>query len=85
MINCSSLVVFVDESSPSKRVLSFLEKACASSYEVRNYNECIDDILMLEGGSSLLPLIWNKNNNKIIVGCPLRYEDFLEKLRDILE
>jgi hypothetical protein len=84
-MNCDSLVVFIDESSPSKRLLSFLEKACTSAFEIRDYREYIYDILMLEGGSSLLPLIWNKKNNKIIVGCPLRYEGFLEKLREILE
>lgn len=84
MRRCDPLVVFVDSSSPSRRILGFLTEAGCEGHEVRYYKGHEDDIIMLEGGSSLLPLVWNKINNKIIVGCPLKFEEFLEKLEEVL-
>lgn len=84
MISCQDILVFIDESPPSKRILNYLQKAGCNDFVVKNYKEHIEDILMLEAGSSLVPLVWNKKNNKIIVGCPLEYEDFLAKLKDLI-
>lgn len=86
MIDCSDLVVYIDaKSSASKRLIFFLQKAQCTGHSVLNYEESVDAITSIEGGFSLVPLIWNKRNNKIIVGCPIDFHIFMEKLFQLLE
>jgi len=79
-VDCSELVVFADDSPLSHRLISFLERAGCRGLSIKDYRQFKEEIIELEGGSSLVPLVWNKSNNKLMVGCPVTYEEFLERL-----
>lgn len=86
MIDCSDIVLYIDEkSSASRRIVNFLERAGCRGYKIYHYKNYEDEIATIEGGSFLVPLLWNRKTNKIIVGCPIEYEKFVEKLLRLIE
>lgn len=84
-MDCSVLTVFVDDSPPSRRLLEFLARAGCEGYRVLSYEGHVDEIIALEGGDTLVPLVWNTFSNRVLVGCPLTFEGFLEGLKRLLE
>jgi len=53
-------------------------------YVTKYAEDELDFLLWLTGGKSVVPVILNPLNGKVMIGCPLEYGEFKERVRSIL-
>ncbi len=82
----NKLVVYVhDKCIPCRRLLRFLEKLGVKNVIILDAKDNAESIKLLTGGRTLVPVIFNPSNGKVLIGCPTSLDEFKEKLKSILE
>lgn len=64
-------------------MIHFVEKA-GLEYVIRYAEDELDYFLWLTNGKTVVPILVNHENGKVMIGCPVDYSEFLRELKRIV-
>lgn len=81
-----NLVIYITKKNkciPCNRALKYL-KRMKLVFQVKYAEDEIDYFLWLTGGRTVVPLILNTQNGKLMIGCPTDFADFKREVSKLL-
>lgn len=79
-------IVDLSECIPCRRILEFFKILgyAEEDIEVRDAREHKKEVLWLTGGRPVVPVVVELASGRLMVGCPIEYEEFVKKLKHVI-
>jgi len=83
------LVVYIVDPSeciPCRRLLEFFERIgyAKEKIEIRDARDHKKEVLWLTGGRAVVPVIVEPVSGRLMIGCPVDYEEFVRELERVI-